>query len=114
MDAGRGLTDQIGCEFDGLGRVAEVFDPVDIGFAAEPGELAFGIVAMALLGGGDGFGFGEGAVDCGECLAVAEGIEGFDAAVLVEEGAGFFDEAGGEHGGGAVVDAVVEGLAGWV
>ena len=101
-------------ELERLGRVAEIFDPVNIGFAAEPGELAFGVVAMALLRGGDGFGFGEGAVECGEGLAVAEGVEGFDATVLGEEGAGFFDEAGGEHGRCAVVNAVVELVAGWV
>ena len=101
-------------EFEGLGRVAEVFHPVDVWFAAEPGELAFGVVAMALLRGGDGFGLGEGAVDCGEGLAVAERVQGFDAAVLGEEGAGFFDEAGREHGCCALVDAVVELLAGWV
>ena len=101
-------------EFDGLGCVAEVFDPVDIGFAAEPGELAFGVVAMALLSGGDGFGFGHGSVDCGDGLAVAEGVQGFHAAVLSQEGAGFLDEARLEHGCGAVVDAVVELLTGWV
>ena len=66
---------------------------------------------MALLGGGDGFGLGKGSVDCGEGLAVAEGVEGFDAAVLGEEGAGFFDEARLEHGCGAVVDSIVELLA---
>ena len=29
-------------------------DPVESWVAAEPGELALGVVAMALLGGGDG------------------------------------------------------------
>ena len=42
-----------GCT-DDFGFVSEGLDPVDVWFAAEPGELAFGIVAMALLGGGDG------------------------------------------------------------
>ena len=41
---------------DGGGVVAEVFDPMDIGIAAKPGELALGVVAVSLLGGGDGLG----------------------------------------------------------
>ena len=73
--------------------------------------MAFGVVAMALLGLGDGFGLAEDAVDGGEGLSVAEGVEGFDAAVLGEEGAGFFDQAGLEHDFGAMIEAVVEELA---
>ena len=73
--------------------------------------MAFGVVAMALLGLGDGFGLAEDAVDGGEGLAVAEGVEGFDAAVSGEKSAGFFDQAGLEHGCGAVIETVVEELA---
>ena len=41
-------------------------------------------------------------------MPVAERVEGFDRAVAREEGAGFFDEAGGEHGGAARVEAGIE------
>ncbi len=37
------------------GIIAEGFDPVHVGLAAKPGELALGVVAMALLGFGDGY-----------------------------------------------------------
>ena len=38
---------------------AAAFEPVHVGFAAEPGELALGVVAVALLGLGDGLLAGE-------------------------------------------------------
>ena len=37
------------------GFIAEAFEPVDFGLAAEPGHLALGVVAVALLGAGDCF-----------------------------------------------------------
>jgi len=94
--------------------VAEGWDPVDLGLAAEPGELAFGIVAMALLGGSYRFFNRQRVPEHLEGLPVAEGVEGFDGAVAIKEGAGFVDEAGGEHLGGAAVEAIIEGLAGRV
>ena len=39
---------------EGGGVVAKLCEPVDGGFAAEPGELALGIAAGGLLDGGDG------------------------------------------------------------
>ena len=85
---------------------------MDVWFAAKPGELALGVIAMALLGGGDGFGLRHGAVEDGLGLAVADGIEGFDGAESGYEGTGFFDEAGGEHGCCAFVETSVEDGAG--
>ena len=48
------LVDQAGGVVEGFGVGAEVGEPVDCGVFAEPCELAFGVVAMALLGLGDG------------------------------------------------------------
>ena len=42
------------------------------GFAAEPGELALGVVAMALLGLGNGLIAGEVVAEDGGCFSVAE------------------------------------------
>ncbi len=89
--------------------VTEGGEPVDVGFAAEPGELAFGVVAMALLGGGDGFFAGEFGGENLAGLAVAKGVENGDGrAVAGDDGAGLLYEAVCEHGGGACVDTVVE------
>ena len=103
----------IGDKSDGLlgdvGFAAEALEPVDIGFGAEPGSLAFGVVAVALLGLGDGGFEGELVAQDGGGFGVAEGGEGAAVrAVAGDEGAGFFDEAYVEHHGGALVDALVE------
>ena len=45
--------------FDDVFVAAAAFEPVHVRFAAEPGELAFGVVAMALLGLGYGLFAGE-------------------------------------------------------
>src|SRR5579863_8611982 len=81
---------------------------MDIGLAAKPGELSLGEVAMALLGGGYRSFFGEGSGDDGKGLFVAEGVERLDGAVAHEQAAGFFNEASGKHGGGAVVEALIK------
>ena len=91
-----------------FGVVAEGFDPVDVGLAAKPGELALGVVAMALLGFGDGVFSLTPLEENGLRLTVAERVEGLDGSVAGEERAGFFDETGGEHLGAALIEAVVE------
>jgi hypothetical protein len=48
------MGDQGGGLLDGLLVAAEAGEPVQGGVFAEPGELALGVVAMALLGGCDG------------------------------------------------------------
>ena len=89
-----------------------------VGFAAEPGELAFGVVAVALLGVGYGLLAGELVAQDGGGFGVAERGEGAAVgAVTGEEALGLFDEAAvgplaGKHGGGALVDALVEAGAG--
>ena len=86
-----------------------------VGFAAEPGELAFGVVAMALLGLRDGLVAGEFAAQHGDGFGVAErGERAALVAVAFDESLGLFDEAAIEHGGGALVDALVEACARWV
>ena len=97
-----------------MSRVAKVLNPKRFRLATKPGELAFGVVAMALLGGGDSFVEGELLVYDSERLAVAEGVESFDWAEAVEERAGFLNEAVVEHLGGTEVDALVQGGAGRV
>ena len=42
------------CFEDDVGVAAGTFEPVHVGFAAEPGELSFGVVAVSLLGLSDG------------------------------------------------------------
>ena len=86
---------------------AEAGEPVDGGVFAEPGELALGVVAMALRGGGDGLVAGDLAAQHGDGLGVAERGEGaaFEAVGFDELG-GLFDQAAVEHLGGAAVDAV--------
>src|SRR5216683_304977 len=94
---------------------AAAFEPVHLGFAAEPGELALGVVAMALLGLGDGLLKGEFVAQDGGSFGGAEGGEGAAVrAVAGYESRGFFDEAAVEHGGGALVNALVEEGTGWV
>ena len=51
---------------------AEAGEPLDRWVFAEPGELAFGVVAMALLGEGDRFVAGDFAAQHGDGLGVAE------------------------------------------
>ena len=93
---------------------AESWEPVQSGVFAEPGELAFGIVAVALLGLDDGL------VGCGlaaqqrDCLGVAErGERAASLAVACDDLGSLFDETSAflgwfKHLGGAVVDACVE------
>jgi hypothetical protein len=98
-----------------VGVAAAAGEPVHVGLAAEPGELAFGVVAMALLGMGDGLLACELAAEDGGCFGVAQGGEGAaGGAVTSDEAFGLFDEAAAEHAGGAVVDALVEAGAGRV
>ena len=85
----------------GFGVVAEGRDPMDTGFATEPGELAFGVVAMALLGFRDGDFFTDALEENGLRLTIAERVQHLDGPVTGEESACFIDEAGGEHGGAA-------------
>ena len=88
------------------------FEPVHVGFAAKPGELALGVVAVALLGLGYGLLAGEFVFEDGDGFGVAERGEGAAVfAVAGDEALGLFDEAAVEHGGGALVDAFVETFA---
>jgi len=106
--------DEGGGLLDGQWVAAEAGEPVECGVFAEPGKLAFGIVAMALLGGCDGLVACEFAAQEGGGLGVAErGERAAIRAVLSEELGGLFDEASAlrgriEHLGGAAVDASVE------
>lgn len=104
--------DEFDCRVLGFRSIAEGSDPADVGFAAKPGELTLGVVSMPLLSGFHCVGQTRFTSCYSEGLAVAEGVEGFDGAVACEEAAGFFDEARGEHGGTALVEAFVESDAG--
>ena len=80
-----------------------------LGLAAEPCDLALGVVAMALLRLGDGLFAGELAAQDGRGLGVAErGERAAVAAVALDEAFGLFDQAAVEHRRGALVDAFVE------
>src|SRR5882757_1855186 len=85
---------------------------MDVGLAAEPGELALGVVAMALLGLGYGLFAGEFVFEDGNGFCVTERGKGAAVwAVADDEAFGLFDEAAIEHRGGALVDAFVETFA---
>jgi len=90
-----------------FGVIAEGFDPMHVGLAAKPCELALGVVTMALLGFGNGHLFADALEENGLCLAVSEGVEGFDGPVAGKECAGFCDETGGEHLGATMIQAFV-------
>ena len=66
---------------------------------------------MALLGGGDCSFFAHGSCQHAPRLPVAEGVEGLDRAIAVEEGAGFLDQSGRKHLGGSAVEPVIESRA---
>ena len=101
--------------FDDVFVAAAAFEPAHVRFATEPGELAFGVVAMALLGLGHGLFAGELVLEHGGCFGVTERGEGTAVfAVAGDESFRLLDEAAVEHGGGALVDALVEAGAGWV
>src|ERR1044072_2981444 len=57
-------------------RVAGEVNPLKVGFAAEPGELALGVAAGGLLDLVDALGRGEGSVEQGADFAPAEGLAG--------------------------------------
>lgn len=83
---------------------------LEAGFAPEPGHLAFGVAAGGLLDGGDGVGEGDFATEVGLDFADADGFQ---------QGAGdgfgvldFGDGAGVDHEMDAVVDALMEDIAG--
>src|ERR1039457_5506340 len=94
------------------GVVAEVLQPVHFGIAAEPGELALGVVAVSLLGSGDGLGERALAAQMAGGLAVAERAHGEDlGAVDGKQSPGLLDQSLLEHAGASRIDAIVKGGA---
>jgi hypothetical protein len=95
---------------EGSGRVAELGEPVDGGFAAEPGHLALGVLAGGDGGEFDGLREGEVSLDEGQGLLIADGFKGLGRRgnALSEEEFDFADEAGVEDSAGAGGDALVE------
>jgi len=95
-----------------VGVASAALQPVHVGFAAEPGELALGVVAVTLLGLGDGLLAGELVLQHGSGFGIAErGERAAVCAVSGDETFGLFDESAVEHGGGALVNALVETCA---
>ena len=91
---------------------AAACEPVHAGFTAEPGELAFGVVAVALLSLGYSLFAGEFVFEDCDGFGVAERGEGATVcAIANDEAVGLFDEAAVKHGRGALVDALVEAIA---
>ena len=88
--------------------VSECFNPLHVGFATKPGELALGVVAVALLRCDDCLFHGHRAVNDCERLFVAKRLKSADAAVTCQQVAGFFDESSLEHLCGALIEPVVE------
>src|ERR1700734_200364 len=100
---------------DDIFVAAAAFEPVDLGLAAKPGELAFGVVAMALLGLGYGLLAGEFVLENCRGFGVAERGEGTAVgSVAGDEAFGLFDQAAVEHRRSALIDALVKTRAGRV
>ena len=104
---------------EGLGSEADVFvaaaafEPLNLGLAAKPGALAFGVVAMALLGLGDGGFAGQLVAQDGHGFGVTQrGERSAVVAVAFDEAGSFFDESAVEHLCGTLVDTLVEAGAG--
>ncbi len=88
---------------------AKALKPVDLRVAPEPGELTFGIVAMASLGFDDGLCEQSLTTHNAEGLGVPERAKGPGCLTksFIDFGS-FFEQPLGEHGSGPGVDAVVE------
>src|SRR5580692_5757495 len=99
---------KVRCGANGFGFSAEALDPVDIRLAPEPRDLPFGIVAMALLSGGDCGLLAH--FPCQHCqrLAISQRVERLDRPVAREQAARLFDQPGGEHCGAAPVEVRVK------
>ena len=78
------------------------------GFAAKPGELALGVVAMALLGFGDRCIFGQSPCTTPKRLPVAERVERLDGSVARQQAACLLHQPCGEHGGAALIEPSVK------
>src|ERR1017187_1112400 len=100
---------------DRLSIAAEASKPLDFRVFAEPGELALGVVAMALGDEGDRLVAGELAAQHRDGLGVAERGEGAAfKSVGFDELSGLFDQAAIEHFVRAAVDTGIELGAGRV
>jgi hypothetical protein len=91
----------------------EAGQPEDAGVAAEPGELAFGVVARALLGVADGARERHAAGEAGERLFVTDTFERFCCGSVTAslERADFIEQTFGEHLIDTSVEAGVESVA---
>ena len=84
-----------------------------VGFTTEPGELTLGIVAMPLLGLSDRSIKGEFlAQDCSSFSVAERGERAAGLAISGDEALGLFHKSTVKHGGGALIDALVEKRAG--
>src|ERR1035438_223925 len=89
--------------------VSETLQPSDFRFAAKPGQLPFGVVAMGLLGGMDCLLAGELAGQDLNCLFVSQRSQGTgDYPVFLLQELGLLDHSGLEHPACALIDAIVE------
>ena len=105
------LSDELLNQFGGAGGGfrPEAVEPLHFRFAAEPGQLALGVIAVPLLGTRDGLRRRAFAAEMFGGLAVSQRAHGEDiGAVARKQSASFFDEALLEHGGAAAVDVIVE------
>src|ERR1700731_872290 len=87
-----------GCQMDGLVYdvfvAAAAFEPKHVGLAAKPGELAFSVVPVTLLGLGYGLLAGEFVFEDSNGFGVAERCERATVcAVARDEAFGLFDQA---------------------
>src|SRR5579884_683015 len=91
--------------------VAKAVEPEDVRLAAEPCQLALSVVAMALLGQGNGVSFTNFSAQKRFGLFVSQRIEWPCIAVFFQQHSGLFDQAVPEHRRGAFIDAVVQAFA---
>src|SRR5215831_16591316 len=79
-----------------------------VGLAAEPGELALGVVAVALLGFGKGDFFAYAFDEERQCLAISERVKRLDSTVAGEESTGLLNESRCKHRSTPFIQALIK------
>src|SRR5260370_2468092 len=91
--------------------VPEAPQPLDLWFAAEPGHLAFGVVAVRLLSGLQGLLAREFSAQDLHCLLVADGSQRSGGiAVLFKQRLRLINQASVEHRLRSTVDSLIHSL----
>src|ERR1017187_9167457 len=108
------LLNELPCLALSLRFVAKALKPVHVRFAAEPSELALGVVAVTLLRGFDCGRQAQRSCQDRHRLPVSQRVEHFHRTESLQQSARLFNEASGKHGLSPSVEALIQLLAGRV